>query len=420
MLPLLIIPPVITVGSAVYKRYYNSNHNLGDDLTNIVDSVSEIKDLIIEKIDSFDIEVKKDEFLPLLAISYATANADGNISEYENDIITRLIQHYFHQIKEEDNKKILKQIEDLKKKSRYIKLSDALEYINESNEKGIKKKIKKYVEDIILSDSTTNDAEKQFLDKLKLFIKKGKEKSLNEIIELENKDDIECYFLSNQKNYKPKLNTIKLLSTSNKKFININSLIENDYYIVHPIVHNQLFRILDLDKIDKFIVVEWQDLARKLGAKKFTCITTKNSEIKKENSFFTKIKAGSSAVHASGNIEVSKDSNSTEVEKNFHEFNSSWVGSECTYTEEELLKELCWLKYDTQAKALIKSVLSNNKPKERNSFEVSLSSYQNSNKSLNLNAAVNVVKKINVEASSKFNTNIQESLEYKQIIVIFF
>lgn len=366
------------------------------------------------------ISILKSELPAIVAFGYAAANANNSTTAEEKLIINQEISRLLPENSEKIAVKELRnKLNELSINAGSITLSEALQYVNPKNEKQIRKKIKEFADEIINSDNRIDEKEKVFLDRLDLFIKNGKEKALIKIVEAENNDSFECFYLTQQKNFKPNVKTAKVVSIDEISFLNKNKLTMNSYYIVHPMDNKQLFNILEIDQIDKLLVAEWQSLARKLGAKEFKCELRKEIESEIEKNISVGIKGKIPEIPANGELSSNYNGYEKDTEKKFQQYNAEWNGSECILTKEELYDELCWLKTDTQARELIKSMTSNNKLKSIK-INSSFSSFKNSNSSLDINATLNIIDQIDVSLKSKISSNIKKSQEYTQLMEIKF
>jgi hypothetical protein len=160
-----------------------------DDLTG---SFSSTKDNISEYFRNKKIEDLLNEFPATLAISYAAINADKEVLINEINYIDDYIKQSVLLVRNDDEKYqlLFNEIRLVEDRKLNMKLSDALTFIHKDNEKIIQKTIEKHIDSIINIDLIKNNAEEIFLNRLKIFVKEGKEKSIKKILELEELDDI--------------------------------------------------------------------------------------------------------------------------------------------------------------------------------------------------------------------------------------
>jgi hypothetical protein len=167
------------------------------------------------------ISILKSELPAIVAFGYAAANANNSTTAEEKLIINQEISRLLPENSEKIAVKELRnKLNELSINAGSITLSEALQYVNPKNEKQIRKKIKEFADKIINSDDRTDEKEKVFLDRLDLFIKNGKEKALIKIVEAENTDSFECFYLTQQKNFKPNVKTAKVVSIDEISFLN--------------------------------------------------------------------------------------------------------------------------------------------------------------------------------------------------------
>lgn len=146
------------------------------------------------------ISILKSELPAIVAFGYAAANANNSTTAEEKLIINQEISRLLPENSEKIAVKELRnKLNELSINAGSITLSEALQYVNPKNEKQIRKKIKEFADEIINSDNRIDEKEKVFLDRLDLFIKNGKEKALIKIVEAENNDSFECFYLTQQK-----------------------------------------------------------------------------------------------------------------------------------------------------------------------------------------------------------------------------
>lgn len=412
MLPALLMP---TYNMDLAIKYLSEIYNKDNTSTLNVDSIKnlDISQLISKLIESNELEKKKNDFPALLSICYAMANADGEISKKEDKVIDIFINQYSSFFSKDEE--IIKNIQKRKKS---LKLSDALEYVNEKNEKSIRKQVKEFVLKVAEADAIDSKLERLFKEKLELFIKNGKDKSYDEIIKRENEESVTCLYISSV-GAKSKIPTAKVISSINNLiYRNKDILLDNEYYIENPVNKRFLLALNDIDKIDIFKVQEWQSLARKLGAKKFTCTT-------KEDDKFSKTK------NLTGNVETPEikkvkaeinggyNSEYDEIKERFQTFNSEWLGCNCSEEKEKIIEDLCWLRNEPQALELIDSIMSNNKSRKF-SFGLSLSNSNTFSNSLTIGTSLEFLGKINVNLKADYKSKITKSEKFNQHIEIEF
>lgn len=402
MLPILVVPIIYTTLGGVVGAGGLFAYIKRDD----------IKNFFAGK----DLEDVKKEFPALLAISYAAANIDGDISNEEEKCILQIKTEAISIVKDEEFNSTIDKIQN---KAKDFTLSSALEFVNDENEKDVIKQIKDYVGNVIQADSIINSSEENFLKMLEVFIKNGKRKSLDKIIELENQQNFECYYYTTQKNYKPLVENVKVIDNLDQcSFINKNEFKDNTYYMIHPMNKQFLMPFSEIANISENIVKEWQSLARKLGAKEFKCIVEEDTEMA------TSLKVGAKAKTSrfnifKANVDTDFENEKKNIEKKFQQFDVSWNGSTCNSTEEKLVSELLWLKGSKDALEFINSSLSDNKIISQK-FDVSFSSFSSSNSVFNFEGALHVIGSFNGDMKVSIQKDLSSSLKFKQIIEINF
>ena len=352
----------------------------------------------------------KIETLPFfIATSYAMANIDGDISEDEENLIQIYREEIYDLIPKDELPKFKNVLTKIKNEKKEIKLSDAISYLKSDDERYAKDEIKKSLEKIMWADLKDDPREVELLDRIKIFIEKGKY-AQEEIKRLENNDLLPNYYLTTDTKTKP-------LTKDDKKFKNIEQLPLDTYYVKHPMNDKILFDVTSIDNIETLIIDEWYSLAHQLGAKSFNC-TVELEEIT-ESSSEHDINIGVDSQYYNGNVNQKNQSVSKDYQENFNQFCFTWAGEKCTHTEQYLLDNLLWLKKESKALTLIKSRTSSNPQK---SFEAtsSLKKFSSKNKSFNLTAHLSLLGKINPSIKKGMEENIKKHFHYKQKIEIIF
>lgn len=143
--------------------------------------------------------------------------------------------------------------------------------------------LKIHCDTMVWADGKEDTAEIEQMKKINIFIKQGKS-AASEIVSIENSDLLPNYYLSSNSQTKPLTQATKIVTLENKEFINICEIQRNNYYVAHPMNQNILYDIKTIDKIEEKIVDEWNGLANKLGAKRFSCTLEIEQSIEDEHS----------------------------------------------------------------------------------------------------------------------------------------
>lgn len=403
MVPVLWIIGAAAIGAGT--TYYNNKKNKEED---------EYKRGQTEK----NKEIKNSiETLPFfIATSYSMANIDGEISNEEQQIITKYKNNIIKLMPKDEEEKQRKILSEIENNKCYIKLSEAILYINEDYEKFAQKQIEESIKKIIWADGKKDDREEELLKRINIFIRNGRE-SIKEIKELENNDLLPNYYLTNNENFKTKISSTQLITPDSQKFNNIKELQNNNYYVVHPMNDNTLFDIKDIDNIETLIISEWHSLANKLGAKSFSC-TVEIEESSTENND-QEINTNINSIYGSSGVEQNSSSLKNDYESKFTQFNYESKGAKCTQSKEELLNNMLWLKNNTLAVNLVDAMTSTN---SHTKFEIesSLKKFNDSNKQFNLTAHLSLLEKIDSKLKVDIEKNITTKSHYKQKIIITF
>ncbi len=251
----------------VKEKVYNTSIDVSnffsskkDDLTG---SFSSTKDNISEYFRNKRIEDLLNELPATLAISYAAINVhkellnDGN--NYINDYIKQSLLIVGNDY--EKYQLLLNEIKLVEDKKSNMKLSDALIFVHKDNEKIIQKTIEKHIDSIINIDLIKNNTEEIFLNRLKIFIKEGKEKSIKKILELEEIDDIVEIKNMSQEFKEIYLKTIIYFTYMDDNQINDDEFIEIQNIIselqcsreIHKKI-NQIINNIHLEKLSDIVI----------------------------------------------------------------------------------------------------------------------------------------------------------------------
>jgi hypothetical protein len=360
----------------------------------------------------------------MVAVLYAVSGID-NINEIEEGIIKQIYQTIIDKAIELDIDNTL--IDRVKHnitniiEKRNIKLSEALRYViaYKDYQKGnFLSSLEFSIESIIEADGELTKEEEQFLERFKIFLKKGKD-AIQEIEQAENDDIVpENYYIQSSTNNTSIINhpSTKLLKQNDNLFKNIANLTANKFYIIHPMDSNILLAVDDIVKIDEFIIDEFRSLACSLGAKKFV-YTQSIIENQKEDTFVF-LKSKFSSASQSGEIESSnksdKENKSTNEISKTAEF-SSGEKEDRHVVENNLL----WLKNNYSIKQLLDQVYSKNSITK---FEddIYLEIFVKDNGNFDFNGNIKVAAINNAEAKLTMESKINNLKKTKQHILIEF
>ena len=408
--------PFIAVGLAgmyLYKRYKDSEY---DDLQKEKDDLEE-KYNNYESKENYKLDIESIPFI--VASLYAIANIDGIIDEDEEAFIQYEIQKTLNDIEDEKFKNtIIKSLQKIKDEKLSIKLSDAIDYITHRNEDFIRRNFRDYnsiVGKLSLVDNKLDERERDLLKRFEIICDKGY-KAKQEIIELENQDLLPNYYLSTSSDCKMPIPSTKIITQNNTEFINICDLKHDEYYVKHPMNPQILFDLQQLDKIDELQIAELNNLAIKLGAKKFLCsVELEQKETNDANKDFNSSFANN---YTSFEAKFENSSNLEEYESKFKQFNWEAEGKYSGESSDKMISELLWLKNDIHARGMIES-MTKNKLKSYD-IEVSFQKFKEQNSNFNLSAHLSLLEKIKPALKTNIEKNIQKSLNHTLKISIEF
>lgn len=406
-LPLLAVG---VVGIYVYKKFRDKEYY---DLKNKKEDLEKEK----SNYETTRFHIKSVPFI--IASLYAIANIDGRIDEDEEAFIKYKINEKLEEIEDKQLKEsILKSLQEIEQNKLSIKLSDAIDYITFENEDFVKRNLREYkklASDLSIVDNKQDDREIELLERFDIICNKGRE-AKKEIIELENQDLLPNFYYASSNRYKKITPSTQIITQDNTEFININELQLDKYYVKHPMNPQKLFDLQQLDKIDEIQIAELDDLANKLGAKKFLCsVITEEKETNGRSQDF-----GSSFENNAASVggKVQNTSSLEEYQNRFKQHNWTAEGKHSGENKETILAELLWLKNNAQARGMIEA-MDRNKLKTYD-IEVSLKKFKNENSSFNLSAHLSLLEKIDTELKRKIENNIQKSLNHTLKISIEF
>jgi len=395
----------LTVGGVAfgaYKLLSSSNDNLNEEMI--------IKDAIYDNLQG------------MTAVLYASSHLNGSNQE-KNQIILDwnelILENALNKYGTEKYEMLKSKLIQLDKQ---ITFSKALRYlIVQENYKSIQDDLYILVENLLKSDGSLDNLEQQFINDFKLFKKEGIG-AIEKIVESEKSYYIpESYFLVDSpdsvKNDVP--NSI-IITPDNPNFSNINNLIHNQYYIIHPMDNKQLISLSDLKEINSFVMEEFRTLASLIGASEFSYEEISDEDYvsnnKTEGKFSLTGLINGFTAGATADTKISNDTNKKQSskKKKIAKFkNKSHVAKEDVY------KKLLWLRYNHKVIQLIEQVYSQN-PLEFWEDQFTLENYLSNTTNFDLNVVANLETYISSSNKVKIDKKLTQTAKVSQHIQIQF
>lgn len=366
---------------------------------------------------NFEPEETNPESIPfLVATLYTLANIDGIVDENEEAFIDVQINKLINDINDTSVREDIKSIIDKIKDQRHtIKLSDAIYYIPRDNPYSVRKDLQKYIEladkIVTIADGKCDRAEEELIRRLKLVLDKGRS-AKEELEKLEEEDLLPNYFFSSTGENKKLSPSTVVITKKNSEFKNIAHLQYDSYYVTHPMNPNYLFDLQELDKIDELQMAELQNLARKLGATRFSCKVTNKNSITSNNNSKGNLEANiPNAGKFTASTQISTSSSKEDYEQKYTQYKWKANGHKSNDTIDTLIDSLLWLKNDPQAKDLIEGRVPNDNI-QTYKYTILSNKFKKSTSNFNLSAHLSLLGKINSDLKVEAESNLQKFSQY--------
>jgi hypothetical protein len=322
---------------------------------------------------------EKEKLLKLLPsitkLMYSFANIDG-IKKIEED---KIIEFYSEILKElEKESSLLNKVPLVRNKIKKIidnkndiKLSEALSELEEiGGYKDLFKKLKINKEKLIeitKADGIVTNPEKEIIRRYNLFLESNiKSQAIDKIKQLEEEDLIpvpEHYKYENKKSpilnfaYKKEENGLILLYKNSNNFKNIDQLVENEYYILHPNDSNYLYPISKINTIKDEIINEIANIISSIGATEVKIDLYRAETIIKTSNKKTFANIDTNVINANMNNTSNNSNNESTL---FTRVANRKYKTGKKEDKALVLSKQIWTKGDSKINDLIESVYSNN------------------------------------------------------------